>query len=128
MYLWILLCTFTTKNDVRESNQLPSIGFPLVYCTDFMDNIADFSVLLYYSYSTIAEPSSHQEWQRQTCERLGLMGRIRVASEGLNGTVSGSNSSLSEYKREIESLGMFHDIEWKISKSPNGHAFSCLKV
>jgi len=51
------------------------------------------------------------------CSRLGLTGKIRIAAEGINGTVGGSVSAAREYQREMEAhpTGVFDGIEWKES-------------
>ena len=50
-------------------------------------------VLLYYCYSEIEEPEVFREQHHQLCLELDLRGRIIIASEGLNGTVSGSKAA-----------------------------------
>jgi predicted sulfurtransferase len=45
-----------------------------------------------------------QEAQVSTCHRLGLKGRIRLSSEGVNGVLSGDIRSLKEYEDELRSL------------------------
>ncbi|MBC8085137.1 MAG: hypothetical protein H7Z21_18225, partial [Hymenobacter sp.] len=49
----------------------------------------DYRVLLYYCYTPIADVAAFREEHHRLCLRLRLRGRIIVAPEGLNGTVSG---------------------------------------
>ena len=62
----------------------------------------ELQVLLFYAYVTIQNPVAAVALQTTLCERLGLLGRVRVATEGINGTLSGSPASLREY---IEATG-----------------------
>jgi len=72
------------------------------------------SVLLYYRYFTddvVAAidaklpVQSMVFHQRTLCRRLGLRGRIKISSEGINGTVSGADADvLREYIGEMESI------------------------
>lgn len=45
------------------------------------------------------------------CKRLGLDGRVRIASEGINGTLTGSAESIAEY--EVSSCAPFVRIRRK---------------
>jgi len=49
-----------------------------------------YNTLLYYCYSTIADAEQFAADHLKFCNSLGLKGRIIVAEEGLNGTVSGN--------------------------------------
>ena len=67
------------------------------------------------------------EWQRSLCARLGLKGRVRLASEGINATLAGSAEGIQEYIRSMNSEGpsegphaghaLFADIAYKFSTS-----------
>jgi predicted sulfurtransferase len=54
-------------------------------------------ILLFYKYARVADPPRLQRWQQALCASLGVTGRVRVASEGINGTVGGSLSALGVY-------------------------------
>mmetsp|Transcript_9465 Transcript_9465/g.18752 ORF Transcript_9465/g.18752 Transcript_9465/m.18752 type:complete len:405 (+) Transcript_9465:48-1262(+) len=72
-------------------------------------------VLLYYCYVKVEDPEKLAKQQENLCERLDLKGRVRVAGEGLNGTLAGDPAALDAYKQETENvLGCF-DIDWKTS-------------
>ena len=42
----------------------------------------------------VDEPAAARQWQLQLCRALGLTGRIHVAGEGINGTVSGTREGI----------------------------------
>jgi UPF0176 protein len=86
-----------------------------------------YSVLLYYSYTSIIDTKQHIEWQRSLCYKLNLKGRIRVAFEGINGTLSGTTLQIQQYIHTVEALSMFPPIQWKLSEA-GGHVFQKLEV
>ena len=54
------------------------------------------SVLLYYKYVRIADAAEEAAYQESLCARLGLHGRIKVAPEGINGSVAGPTAACDE--------------------------------
>lgn len=78
-------------------------------------------IILFYMYTPVSSPSTTLEWQRRLCARLSLLGRIRVASEGINGTLAGSEDNIQAYIAEMnnranpEHEGIFVGIEYKFS-------------
>lgn len=47
-----------------------------------------YRVLLYYKFVKIEDPETFTQEHLQYCKDLGVKGRILIASEGINGTVS----------------------------------------
>jgi UPF0176 protein len=47
------------------------------------------------------------------CENIGLHGRILVAKEGINGSVSGKKEQIEEYKRKFREDKRFEDLWFK---------------
>ncbi|MGV3707193.1 MAG: rhodanese-related sulfurtransferase [Arcticibacter sp.] len=76
--------------------------------------MTQYQTLLYYCYTTIANAEQFAEDHLQFCKSLQLVGRIIVADEGLNGTVSGTRESCETYMRHIDSNPIFAGIEFKI--------------
>lgn len=72
-------------------------------------------VLLYYKYVKLEDPQKIRDEQYALCARLGIKGRIILANEGINGTVSGPADAIEEYMRQTSSYHEFSDIEWKVS-------------
>jgi len=56
-------------------------------------------ILLYYKFIDIAKTYSLMREQRSLCNRLHLKGRIIIAKEGINGTVSGTKEATDEYMK-----------------------------
>ena len=61
------------------------------------------------------------------CRRLGLKGRILIAPEGINGTVSGATEATEEYMRVLRADERTAAMEFKIDEA-EGHAFPKLSV
>ncbi|MFD1737714.1 rhodanese-related sulfurtransferase [Bacillus salitolerans] len=87
----------------------------------------NYQVLLYYKYVPIEDPEAFMMEHRELCERIGLMGRIFVAHEGINGTVSGTVEQTEEYMEAMRKDPRFSDTVFKVEKSEK-HAFRKLKI
>ncbi|WMX56726.1 rhodanese-related sulfurtransferase [Peribacillus sp. R9-11] len=86
-----------------------------------------YRVLLYYLYVPI---ENHEEFAAEhlaACKELELKGRILVASEGINGTVSGTIEQTNQYMDMMRSDSHFADIVFKIDEA-DGHAFKKMHV
>lgn len=79
----------------------------------------DFTVLLYYQYCEIEDPVAISQWQENLCESLNLKGRIRVSSEGLNGTLGGTQTEVEAYILAFDQYPELSPstIHWKVSKA-----------
>lgn len=87
----------------------------------------DYQVLLYYKYIPIKEPQKLVEEQKKLCQELELKGRILIAEEGLNGTVSGTIENTNRYMEAMKNHPLFHDMPFKIDLHDQ-HAFRKLSV
>lgn len=86
-----------------------------------------YRVLLYYIYSPIEHPEQYREEHHLLCLRLNLLGRIIVAPEGLNGTVSGLTADCEAYMAALHADPRFAGIEFKVDEA-DGHTFQKLHV
>lgn len=77
-----------------------------------------YQTLLYYCYSTIENAEQFASDHLQFCKSLNLVGRIIVADEGLNGTVSGTVQSCKNYMDSVLSDPRFAKIDFKIDEVP----------
>ncbi|MBH0173264.1 rhodanese-related sulfurtransferase [Fictibacillus sp. 23RED33] len=73
-------------------------------------------VLLYYKYVPIDDPESYKDEHLKFCKDLGLLGRIIVAPEGINGTVSGTYEQTQIYMDHLKADPRFEDIVFKIDE------------
>lgn len=86
-----------------------------------------YQVLLYYHYVAIDDPDAFRDAHRQLCESLGLLGRVLVAHEGINGTLSGTAAQTQAYMDAVHADPRFATMPFKIDEA-DGHAFKKLKV
>ncbi|WP_028664922.1 oxygen-dependent tRNA uridine(34) hydroxylase TrhO [Runella zeae] len=86
-----------------------------------------YSVLLYYQYVPIEDPESYREAQHEFCVKNNLLGRIIIAPEGLNGTVSGLNEDCQAYMQWVKEDPRFASIDFKVEHH-EAHAFQKLHV
>jgi UPF0176 protein len=86
-----------------------------------------YLVLAYYYYTSIENPEVFTAEHLKYCKQLGLRGRIYIAQEGINGTVSGPKSVCEQYMRDLKSNPVFERIEFKIDEH-EGHAFNRMHV
>ncbi|WP_199617162.1 oxygen-dependent tRNA uridine(34) hydroxylase TrhO [Paenibacillus alkalitolerans] len=86
-----------------------------------------YRILLYYKYVPI---ENHEEFAKEHlafCKELGLKGRILVAHEGINGTVSGTVEQTENYMNTMHANPMFSDMVFKIDEAEE-HAFKKMFV
>lgn len=92
-----------------------------------MQDRKPYRVLLYYKYVHIADHEQFAAEHLQFCKELGLKGRILVAEEGINGTVSGTVEQTDDYMEAVHADPRFSDMVFKIDEA-EGHVFKRLSV
>lgn len=75
-----------------------------------------YQTLLYYCYSPIANAEQFAADHLLFCKSLNLVGRIIVAGEGLNGTVSGTPEACKAYMDAIHADERFAQTDFKIDE------------
>ncbi len=75
-----------------------------------------FRVILYYCYSPITDTETYREEHHLFCVHNNLLGRIIIAPEGLNGTVSGTPQDCEAYMKYVKSDQRFNMVEFKIEE------------
>ncbi|KAG7462003.1 hypothetical protein MATL_G00197240 [Megalops atlanticus] len=87
-------------------------------------------VLLYYCYCQLPDPHLICAWQKALCEKLHLTGKVRVATEGINGTVGGTKVATALYVEAMLSHPLFSVMVREDFKSSTGGAecFTNLRV
>ncbi|SDH16670.1 UPF0176 protein [Dyadobacter soli] len=76
-----------------------------------------YRVILYYYYTNIADPDTYRDEHHLFCVENNLLGRIIVAPEGLNGTVSGTPEQCEAYMNYVRSDARFAGVQFKIEES-----------
>ncbi|AMS27114.1 sulfurtransferase [Bacteroidetes bacterium UKL13-3] len=87
----------------------------------------NYLVLAYYYYTLIEQPDEFTAQHLKYCKEIGLRGRIYIANEGINGTVSGPKEICERYMNNLKSDPRFAGVEFKIDDH-DGHAFNRMHV
>ncbi|WP_155591273.1 rhodanese-related sulfurtransferase [Lysinibacillus cavernae] len=87
----------------------------------------NYQILLYYHYTKIEDPAAFSATHLAMCKEIGLKGRILVANEGINGTVSGTIEQTEQYMANMQADSLFEGIVFKIDAA-DGHAFKKMHV
>ncbi len=82
-----------------------------------MQATAALTVLLYYKYVPLPDPAAVADAQRELCRRLGILGRILIGAEGINGTCCGTPEAIAEYKAATLAHPLLSDIAFKESSA-----------
>ncbi|CAM6088333.1 unnamed protein product [Calypogeia fissa] len=83
-----------------------------------LDSIGDHEeegVLLYYQFVQIADPEKMKTWLFDMSASLGLLGRIRVAPDGINVTVGGKMKALDEHIQLVGANPLFQGTDFKLA-------------
>ncbi len=86
-----------------------------------------YSVLLYYCYTQIDDPPTFLETHHRYCLQHALRGRIIVAAEGINGTLSGLREDCQRYIQDLKADPRFGRTHFKVL-AHHKHAFQKLHV
>lgn len=87
----------------------------------------DYRVLLYYQYVPIEDGETFAQKHLADCKELGLKGRILVADEGINGTVSGTIEQTNAYMELMKNDPRFSSTIFKIDEAEQ-NAFKKMHV
>ena len=86
-----------------------------------------YQTLLYYKYADIENADEFAQKHLEFCEKIGIVGRIIVADEGLNGTVSGTIVQCRKYMDMLNNHPVLNGIDFKIDSVP-APSFTALYV
>ena len=92
-----------------------------------MENSPTFLVIAYYHYTHIPNAEAMAAEHLTYCKSIGIRGRIYIAPEGINGTISGTVDVCNTYMNHLKSNSLFKDIEFKIDEHDQ-HAFNRIHV
>ena len=87
----------------------------------------EYSILLYYCYTKIDDPESFRVAHHLFCIENNIRGRIIIAKEGINGTISGTEEDCKKYMEALHSDSRFSHTEFKIESSES-NAFQKLNI
>jgi UPF0176 protein len=70
-------------------------------------------IILFYKFTTIDNPEEFSKQHLKYCNKMGLLGKVLVAHEGINGSLSGSRDQIESYKEYMKSQKQFSEISFK---------------
>ena len=86
-----------------------------------------YQVLLYYFYNSFPDPEGYREEHLALCKKLGLLGRILIGKEGINGTLSGTPENCNAYREYMDNHPLTKGMEWKVD-DVDAHQFPRLSI
>ncbi|XP_042487578.1 rhodanese-like domain-containing protein 6 isoform X3 [Macadamia integrifolia] len=90
-------------------------------CVPVSERVRDMSqkeeegVLLYYKFVSVPDTQELVSFYDLNCRSLGLLGRVRIASDGVNVTVGGKLSSLEKHIAVLKSNNLFEGTDFKLA-------------
>lgn len=87
----------------------------------------NYRVLLYYKFVEIPDAELFAAEHLAYCKELNVKGRILIATEGINGTLSGTFEQTEQYMNDLRANPLFSDIVFKVDDA-EGHAFKKIFV
>lgn len=82
----------------------------------------------FYKYHHIAEPHSFRDELYRTFDLLGVLGRIYIASEGINAQISVPEANLGTFKEKLYAIEWLNQVRLNIAVDDNGKSFFKLKI
>ena len=73
--------------------------------------------IAFYKFIDISDPQSVCAALNEKARQLRLLGTILIASEGINGMISGAPREVEKFENEIREISFFKDLHFKISYS-----------
>ncbi len=77
-------------------------------------HIKDYQVLLYYLFTPIDDPETFAKEHKEFITSLNLKGRVIIAKEGINGTLSGRKDETQTYMETLKKDPKFKAMVFKI--------------
>lgn len=84
--------------------------------------------LSFYQYAHIASPDIFRDHFYILLDKLGVLGRIYIAREGVNGQLSVPKSKLEAFKDAMDSIEFLKNIRLNIAIEDDGKSFFKLKI
>lgn len=116
----------------KQGHQLQSLA-PLPEKT--ISNQSNITLLLFYMYVepewTVKQHEEAIKWAQQSAESFGITGRLRIAREGFNATMTGQSNQIRLFCRAMRDWKpeLFAHVDFKLTDDlPVGQAFPALKV
>ena len=84
--------------------------------------------LSFYQYANIEQPKVFRDDLYLLLDKLGVLGRIYVATEGINGQISVPEVNFEAFKNDLYSIDFLNGIRLNIAIEDDGKSFFKLKI
>lgn len=82
----------------------------------------------FYKYHHITDPNEFRNDLYKHLDALSVLGRIYVATEGINAQISVPTENLEAFKQELYSISFLNGVRLNIAVDDNGKSFFKLKI
>jgi UPF0176 protein len=82
----------------------------------------------FYQYHPIENPPQFRDELYQNFENLGVLGRVYIASEGINAQISIPEKNFQAFKDYLYSIDFLNDVRLNVAIEDNGKSFWVLSV
>lgn len=86
------------------------------------------TVISFYQYAHIADPHAFRDEMYARWEKLGVLGRVYIASEGINGQISAPSTGVDAFRADLYSVDFLNGIRLNCAIEDEDDAFLKLKV
>ncbi|MFB6246189.1 MAG: rhodanese-related sulfurtransferase [Candidatus Pacearchaeota archaeon] len=80
------------------------------------DSQRNYKVASFYKFADVENPKKLVKEVRRFCESEGILGRVLISNEGINGSISGSFEQVENFEDFIQSHEKFSDLRFKETK------------
>ncbi len=106
---------FEPKKDKNKARDLPKIKEGLPLQMD-MKNKGKYWVVAFYYYTPIFDAEEFVVQHLNYCKQIGILGRIYIAKEGINGTIGGTWQQVNIYMDDLKSDPRFEGVSFKLDE------------
>ena len=86
------------------------------------------TTISFYKYHYISEPTTFRNNLYTLLEQIHVLGRIYVATEGINAQLNIPTSQLENFKAQLSSMGFLNGVRLNMAVDDNGKSFFKLKI
>jgi UPF0176 protein len=86
------------------------------------------TTISFYKYHHINEPTTFRDDLYKLLDQIHVLGRIYIATEGINAQVSIPTSQLENFRVQLYSIGFLHEVRLNLAVDDNGKSFFKLKI
>jgi UPF0176 protein len=121
------LCYFCRSDKLRNMALYNKVNKALLKEKMFHSD-EERRTLSFYKYHPIGDPHQFRDTLFREFSRLGVMGRIYVATEGINAQISVPVQHFDHFKRVLNQTGFLGGVRLNLAIEDDGHSFYVLKI